>query len=135
MMKNPPESPRNFRGERMMEMKNALVLQVISTGKDRDGKNYLELYFNQSLDPKSLNPSFIRINGQNFPSSAKVSYNKECSKIRLSGLDLKKINTIEVKGLKSLSGRTVHEEIAFDVETEGTYRFDRENRRWKKYSL
>ena len=103
----PKNSVINYRGTRMPAVNDFFFVKTAKYCKVNEKFIEMEVAFNQSINPKSIKPSLIVIDGAELPEDTKFSFNKKGDTVRFSlpvGLPLGKL---KVRGLLSYTGTLV----------------------------
>ncbi len=94
----------NYRGSRVLYNGGDFALQNVKTRREGNEKVTVELTFNQSLNPLSVNTSSILLNGQAVSSETKFSFNKKGDTIRMDlPVELENVS-ITVQNVESFDG-------------------------------
>ena len=98
-----------------------LVTQVKSTKAD-DSSISLEITFNQSINPKSVNHTSIFVDGKPLPDGTRFSFNKKGDTIKLTvssknGETANGAFTLQIQNISSFDGTGIDPvDIQFEVE-------------------
>lgn len=103
----PKNSVINYRGTRMPAVNDFFFVKTAKYSRLNENFVEMEVAFNQSINPKSVKPNLIIIDGAELPEDTKFSFNKKGDTVRFSlpvGLPLGKL---KVMGLLSYTGTLV----------------------------
>ncbi len=125
----------SYRGQRKPVESSEFYILALST-MCRDGKTVLlNITFSQGIDPRSISFENIKISDKTISPSSKISFNREGNKIRISFFDenLEFPFSLVLTGIQSYNGKNIEEFIFEDINSNDSYKFDKEALEWQKY--
>lgn len=104
-----PDEILYYRGSRTLSDGSPLLVTQIKSTKADDLAINLEITFNQSINPKSVNHTSIFIDGKPLPDETRFSFNKKGDTIKLTlsskkGEPIKDSFTLRVQNISSFDG-------------------------------
>lgn len=94
----------NYRGNRTLIPNDAFLLEEIRTERVDSLNVTLEISFNQSINPRSLSCSSIKINGETLSDKTAFAFNKKGDTVKLT-IPVQKNNfTLEITDVQSFDG-------------------------------
>ena len=115
------ESIIKYRGSRMY-MEN-LPLEIVDTRcmwlDESENIVVVEVFFNQSINPRTLRYESIAVNDKILPEETRFSFNRKGDTIKLILLAPDDIFTLSVQGIKSYDGTTI-EPVEIEVQVEAS---------------
>ncbi len=136
MQRNPPCRPfENFRGRRKPKrMGTCQLIRIKIIPFSKDGIEYanVELFFNQSIDPRSVRHENIVVNSVALNHWHKILFNKSATCVSFV-LKNEASFSLSVDGILSYNASPVPKAQILAAESGSKYFFDRKDSSWKKY--
>ena len=125
----------NFRGKRKpLRKESCRLIRINVIPVTEDGKEFvaLELFFNQSIDPRSVHNKNILVNSLALSPRHKILFNKSATCMRIV-LERDDFFSLSVDGIRSYNASPVPKAQIESMECGHKYFFDKEEKLWKKF--
>jgi len=136
MQRNPPCRPfENFRGRRKpkrMGTCRLVRIKIIPFSKDGVECASVELFFSQSIDPRSVRHENIVVNSVSLKPWQKILFNKSATCVRFI-MKNESSFSLTVDGILSYNASPVPKAQIQSAECGKKYFYDRKNNIWKKF--
>lgn len=101
-----------YRGSRTLAENEPLIINRAECKKTDESTATLEITFNQSINPKSVNHTSIFVDGKPLPDGTRFSFNKKGDTIKLTisskdGETIKGAFTVHVQNISSFDGTDI----------------------------
>ena len=112
---NRPEPPKDqenilyYRGNRTYSEKAPLKVMTVNCFRLNEESASLEISFNQSIDPRTVNIESILLNGKNLPETTRFAFNKKGDKIKLYIPMEEAAFVINVNNIKAFDGAVLEQ--------------------------
>ena len=106
----PPPPPKdqdnilNYRGNRMYSMDLPLLINSVSCSKNEDESINIMIFFNQSVNPRSVSSKSFLINGEEISSDIRFSFNKKGDTIKMDIPECDEEFKIKVQNIAAFNG-------------------------------
>ena len=104
-----------YRGERLSVSEEPFVITGVNVSRSDNATVSLELKFNRNINPKTVSPYSIKINGESLPENARFSFNRKGDTVKVSLLQEKNEFSLEVNGITSYEGVLVETAEFYEV--------------------
>ena len=133
--KYPSRQFENFRGRRKPLRQGSCRLNRINViPVSEAGKEFVavELFFSQSIDPRSVRHENILVNSSAIKPWQKILFNKSSTCMRIF-LEKQQSFSLSVEGIRSYNASPVPKAQIESMECGHKYFFDKEEKAWKKF--